>query len=1007
MLAGSGDSNESIVHRLGRWLPSELGRLGRGLRASFGNFDTWLLIGAVGTPILLAVAMFLRDSGSSFERWSGAFVVALALSATVVADCLLAVRYSVPRLTFLRGVGAVAIGGLVVAGLWLCWFEVEQDTMKVDQPWIVFLFGAAAIALVMGVTPEAVPTSRTEMLRGALTLGAALLGLLSIVVALATAWPADHLLRICGVVVPVLVALWAAGVEWSRRWLLGASLVAVAGVAAVVIAIGYDDLRAAPKERITAAREAVAELEQRQADRTEELREQLRDAVAPLDARVTRAQNEEPPPDPTQQPAPKSTRLLALEAARDTLASAATAAGPTPPATSPANNADNESSLAADLAKAAGAVDALAAEALTDGETGWWTAVVAEARAATAALSALVAYDPTADDVNRAIGEARECAQEADTEPDRCSTSVAKEVIFADALASMDLELARYRAAITGEQVDVDAVAAIENDMGAQDGAVEPITFVDALQRGPEVLSGAVNGKREQPLVPGPLGWAFFGLVALGLWSWLLRTNAKQLAGPVHIERVLGVAADPDGGGAAPAAGADEEGEAKDEPKTDADSTLRIAVLQNLREPGTVPGADALEPVTNLVAIPGVDPGWIAKLVKALGDLIGKPYGYGVTVEVIEDPEREKNMRFRALARVKDRRNGSTLGTRVIEEPTLNGAVRAAGLWASGFILDRSTRIPSWVAWNADTAKALSTANENKPDLAALEAAATSAPNSGLLLYLLGGEYETHGRGLDALMAISRAVASHPRYAIARYRLAASLSMMGAHRPNIFAYTRDDERESTLGMLELAVDRIRLRGGRHQDALDAIRKLRKLKDPRPRPQVGTAEPKDRPPESHAAWARYYLLKLSTALCNDMEARTLYLPVAASALRRSERDQTFHLLSPFASGRRRRLARHDLAQSLRLIHEDETNYERLVFLANAEKAATSWQVTYNAACAKTIDLDYDQAISMLEACLVKENVHQLDGSWLNEDPDLARLREDPRFARLARRFGDDD
>ena len=123
--------------------------------------------------------------------------------------------------------------------------------------------------------------------------------------------------------------------------------------------------------------------------------------------------------------------------------------------------------------------------------------------------------------------------------------------------------------------------------------------------------------------------------------------------------------------------------------------------------------------------------------------------------------------------------NGITYASHLCTSPDAIEAVRTAGLWAAGYILNRSSRIPHWAAWQAETAHALVTVKDkNEHTIPALKAALADAPNSGLLLVRLGHRYELAGQVLDAIECYARAVTAYYRYPIARYRLAAALDSM-------------------------------------------------------------------------------------------------------------------------------------------------------------------------------------------------------------------------------------
>jgi tetratricopeptide (TPR) repeat protein len=56
--------------------------------------------------------------------------------------------------------------------------------------------------------------------------------------------------------------------------------------------------------------------------------------------------------------------------------------------------------------------------------------------------------------------------------------------------------------------------------------------------------------------------------------------------------------------------------------------------------------------------------------------------------------------------------------------------------------------------------------------------------------------------------------------------------------------------------------------------------------------------------------------------------------------------------------------------------------------------------YNRACFETICGNLDEALRLLRTAL---DLSQIDANWVNRDPDLAALRNHPRFEALLRRY----
>ena len=171
----------------------------------------------------------------------------------------------------------------------------------------------------------------------------------------------------------------------------------------------------------------------------------------------------------------------------------------------------------------------------------------------------------------------------------------------------LDVALATYRAKITGTRADQAALQAV---LARQPDVDEDISVLAAIENGPQTMWRSAFHAAGPALVPGPLGWVVLGAALLGLLSWLLKINASQLSGPVSV--------------APPGSGADEQ----------LTAALRVAVLQNVAEPGAAPGSPSTNPVTTLLDIAGGPLSAVSKLVQAVQSTVGQRYGYKVTIDV-------------------------------------------------------------------------------------------------------------------------------------------------------------------------------------------------------------------------------------------------------------------------------------------------------------------------------------------------------------------------------------
>jgi hypothetical protein len=532
----------------------------------------------------------------------------------------------------------------------------------------------------------------------------------------------------------------------------------------------------------------------------------------------------------------------------------------------------------------------------------------------------------------------------------------------------LDVELATYRAAVTGTAADEAALRKVLAQPASTDADV---TVLAAIENGPETLWGSVFQAAVPPLAPGPLGWVILGALLLGLLRWLLMVNASQLAGPVEIV----------------------SGKNDDERLV---AVLRVAVLQNVAEPGVAPGAPSASPVTTLLSIAGASLGPVTKIVQAALTVVGRRYGYQVSMDVTREaaatsgtapgPEARTGTADTAtaassagittvLVRVTSISGGVTLASRVFTDPDDVAAVRAAGLWAAGDILNRSSRIPGWAEWNADTASARVLANAGtRCTIPELKSALQEAPNSGLLLARLGHCYELAGLRTDAVGYYARAVATHPHYWVARYRLAAALGAM-RHDARVWVRKHNPERRDDLRAVKVAIEALQV----HIDG-----QLRQLET------ITSAED-----------ARDAFKSVALTLFRALDLDTRYPQRVLGALRRSERDLTWPTLVPRSTSAGRRF--HPLVKSALRSLGDAGQLGKL--RDSAGRPQSWWQISYNAACGYASSItpllarDADQALCLLEQTLAQPGIHQLSAEWVTADAALSSLAASPRFTRF--------
>jgi len=537
-----------------------------------------------------------------------------------------------------------------------------------------------------------------------------------------------------------LVAVAVVAAQWSRRWFLVFSGIAVALLAMVVVDIGWDS------HAHVSARQLASALQQRD-DLDKQAKEQSK--------QLTTA---------------KEVAIRALETALDNASEGAVKSAAQPLVdvlkTSP-KPAEDTAELVVELDRARTPADNLATTKLYDA-----------AVAAVAAAKEAASYKPDGSVASETI---RSFCSQVRSKP----TSLKKQcddtpqASAAQPAATLDVAIAEYRFAVDASDANKEALEAA-NEEAAALARGEEMSWLEAAGR---ATAEILPGRGLDSLVPGPVGWALLLAALFGFWSWQQRRNAQRQTGPVELSI------------------------------DDKLPHFRLAVLHNLPEPEHIPGAEAIASVSSLTDLGGAPAAGVAKaVVGGLQLALGRTYGYLVEAEVIK-PEQAvapastsgtaatvgrgapaaSSEPTRVMVRVRDRYTKKTIDTMTCSATDAKMAQRRAGYWAAGTVLARSRRQPSWLRWSTVTAEPLSRTRGERPALDELEAASRRAPDSALLLDLLGSSHELAGRQVDALQAYARAVTLAPRFPAARYRLAGSLGML-AGTPELWTALEEPER---------------------------------------------------------------------------------------------------------------------------------------------------------------------------------------------------------------------
>lgn len=400
---------------------------------------------------------------------------------------------------------------------------------------------------------------------------------------------------------------------------------------------------------------------------------------------------------------------------------------------------------------------------------------------------------------------------------------------LAVAMAAERLELAKYRQAVLGRAEDDAAVqqatAALTSvQTEPPSPATETYSVVDAMVAGAQAIATALS-EPGPPILIEMAGWILLALLALGFWRVVERRSFGQLPGPVTIELKTATSslASPGENGEGGKDGGN-DGAASEAPPTSAgraesggepspapakpdvaaqQAVFRVALLQNLTEPGALPGASALLPLTDLLEIPGVKQTWLTPLVTAIKSILAAPRGCAVSGDVV--PPGKPGADWVVLVRVSDVATGEEVDVCTQVGKTDVQACLAAGYWAATVVLARSTRIAGWARWNKNTAAALAAFDDpSTRTIDDLKKAVALAPASGVLLQKLAARYDLEKRLVDSLSLSARAVAAHPRYTVARYRLAGSLNMFADNVAENWLPASISEKRRLMGQLKRA-----------------------------------------------------------------------------------------------------------------------------------------------------------------------------------------------------------
>ncbi len=296
----------------------------------------------------------------------------------------------------------------------------------------------------------------------------------------------------------------------------------------------------------------------------------------------------------------------------------------------------------------------------------------------------------------------------------------------------------------------------------------DPQSVVDLVgDAGDDLVEGLrLTGDDAVPAAFTPFVWALVAVAALAALRWLARVNVDRGAVTLEIGEVQCKGKDADG---------------------EMTAIFRRHVLSNAKEPATLPGASRSLGVTDILS----KTDWSGELLEAVMALLERVFAATASHTVlstyleIDDPTVEDGQRHEMFVQLRSHRTGEVVARGSVRAGSKALVAREAGYWVAARVLTIDRTTPGWAAWSDAASEALSMADAvrgqgeqaRREHLAALRTAAAKAPTSGIVLTRLANALDEADETIDALEIELRAVQSHPRYPVARYRLIASLSM--------------------------------------------------------------------------------------------------------------------------------------------------------------------------------------------------------------------------------------
>lgn len=558
-------------------------------------------------------------------------------------------------------------------------------------------------------------------------------------------------------------------------------------------------------------------------------------------------------------------------------------------------------------------------------------------------------------------------------------------------LAQIRLDLALLRRDLGDEKAKVDetelalkeAELAVSGSNKPEGGAASGVDVEDAIAAGGQAAFELIPGVKSNgpSLILGAGGWAVLGALAVLGYRWSERLAADIGTGPIAIDFLP----------------VDIDDFKALEPE------FRVRLLQNIDEPGPVPGAVPEDALTDLLPAAGAlsaQKEWL----KAVQHVVApRPQwkiivnGYRGTADGGHSASTPATVSVVIISGWSRSRTHQI----IVAADALPLAVSRAAYSVAAWIINESRSVPDWAAWPPSASDALAAYTEHRRnpdpsrDLPSLQNAFRLAPRSANVALLVGHAHAMAGQHLEAVIAYARGAAAAPNFTRATYRLAIGLALLQVSAKNAWwplaQRTKRQELADLLSQMPPSV----VGAGPAEVA--------HLLDP------------DRFDQRVLSIADNLLAHVEADLQPmALTERWLRGPADRSYARQLRSRRTARIHSTQAARcliARRRTALTLMSSATLATDPSHRDWERTeVQLKRYQARFVDSNALYNLACAKLAGLP-PTAPAIAEAIRLLERARDAPGSealarpWLLQDPDLKALHRNERFLSLVDNFRD--